>query len=176
MNHKKSLFRCKVIFLLAISLVLGGCGLFESSEEEVEEEEEEVYCNDIRMSGEDDRDICDDDSECIAERGLIFDAESLNSEGECVNEEGARFYCRFKVASDGGGDADQPPPRYLGREVEGEKWEFIIFDRSNTIPEGFMNFGDSPDCRDSVDDEDSIAVCEACHEIFQEIQEEFYGD
>lgn len=168
MSHKKFFYlpKFQLQVLLTISLVLGGCGLFEFSEEEVD-------CNEIRLSGEEDRHICDDHSECIAQRGLIFDVDSLDSEGECVNEEGPKFYCRFKVASDGGGDADEPPPRYLGREVGGEKWEFIVFNRS---PEGFTNFGDITVCGDAVDDEDSIAVCEACHEIFQEINEEYYGD
>ncbi len=196
MNHKKSLYRCKVIFLLAISLVLGGCGLFESSEEEVDDTEttedagdtgqtedagetERVYCPGIRVSGEDDRHICDDHSECLVEIARIFSIDSLDSEDECINDGPPGFYCRFERASDGGGDGYDPPPQYFGREVDDGKWEFIVpglyYEFPDGIPEGFTDFRDVSVCRDKVDDEDSIAVCEACHEIYEEKEEEYIG-
>ena len=200
MNHKKSLYRYNIIFLLAISLVLGGCGLFESSEEEVDDSEatedagdtgqredkretgetEKVNCNDIRLSGQDDRHICDDHPECLAESALIFSTDSLDSDGECIEEEGPYgFYCRFRRASDGGGDGYDPPPVYFGREVEDGSWEFMIpglfYLFPDGIPEGYTDFRDVSVCRDIIDNEESVAVCEACHEVYEEKDEEYIG-
>ena len=182
MNHPKFLcprVKFQLVILLMIPLILGGCGLFEASEEETEETED-IYCPDIRLSGADDRHICSDHPECIAPAARIYTVDSLDSEGKCTDDGApAQFYCRFERASDDGGDGYSPPPVYFGHEVEEGTWEFMIpnqfYEYPDGIPEEFTDFRDISVCRDIIDDEDSITVCEACHELYEERREDYTG-